>query len=228
MESPALTRNDVNSDREPLQRVYPALSFGKNTWTSVKLENKSSVVQRVNIESFSSNGQLLEKVDVLLDPQMTSERKLQPRQKSIEMCWIRVSHASQVAITVTVEVLNGNKIEYFERESVKPNTGPQRWVDSSMARSGTFIYFLNLSKEPTVLAFCQAQNSASSCRAIKPRFGVNPNASIMIPVRSGKYPHLIVESYQSNAGIVMYLHLGGEAYREFKANSSITFGSEIK
>jgi hypothetical protein len=141
---------------------------------------------------------------------------------------MRVNHTSQVAITVTVEVLHGNKIEYFEREPVKPNMGPQRWLDSAAARNGTFMYFLNISRVPTIVGLCQAQNPAFSCRNIKPRFGVNPNASIMIPVRSGKYPHLIVESYQSHASIVMYLHLGGGAYREFKANSSITFGSAVK
>jgi hypothetical protein len=90
------------------------------------------------------------------------------------------------------------------------------------------MYFLNTSKEPTVVGFCQAESPTFSCRNIKPRFGVNPNASIMIPVRSGKYPHLIVESYESHGGIVMYLHLGGGAYREFEANSSVTFGTEVK
>jgi hypothetical protein len=110
--------NEVQNDKKTLQSLYPALSFGKNTWTSVKFENKSAAVQRPGIESFSAGGALLENVQISLDPGKTSEYRLQPRKKSTEMCWIRVNYSSQVAITVTVEVLHGNKIEYFERKPV--------------------------------------------------------------------------------------------------------------
>src|SRR5450759_4293368 len=56
----------INSNNETLQSVYPALSFGKNTWTSVKFDNKSAVVQQLNIESFSQSGASLENLEISL------------------------------------------------------------------------------------------------------------------------------------------------------------------
>ena len=134
-----------------------------------------------------------------------------------------VRHQPSTRLDVTVEFLKGNKLEYRDGKTVEPHEGVQRWVNASDDKAGSYMYFLNLSKEPTVVGFCQARSRAASCSDIKPQFKVMPYGSIVVPVGNITSTTLIVESYQSQAAIVCYIRDLPPNSKEFGATSSIRF-----
>jgi hypothetical protein len=154
----------VSEADEEVRSVYPAVNFGRNTWTAVLVKNNSAEAKTVRIESFSASGERLEAITLSVDAGQTAEHKLQPLKNGFQICWIQMSHYRQTSIKVTVEVLRGNKIESFERAPQPPMTGVQRWVDSTAALRGKLLYYINLSSQPTVVAYCVSDSPQFSCR----------------------------------------------------------------
>lgn len=207
--------------------VYPALNFGRDQWTSFRLQNRSSTESTVRIEGFFANGAPMVPIEARLGPREERELRLQPLHNGAETCWAVVDHVSDVGIAVAVESLRGNRIEYFNREPVQPQL-EHRWANPSSFAQEKMLYYVNTDTVSTVVGFCQGPSPAVSCANVKPRFAVNPRGSLLVPVKRLGKQFAIVESYGARQGIVLYLHPGQVSAREFGAESTVTFGAPVK
>jgi hypothetical protein len=219
-------------------QYFPALNYGYNRWTSVRLENHSSVPRSVEIEAYRDDGSPMEVASpITLGPREKTDIRLAGAGKALRWCWARITKiiaagesAEMVSITVTIEMLKGNHVEQFERKGVTPASfGNHRWINRSSDAQGKQLYYLNTSSSAAVLTFCQAPNTQANCERVKPKFGVNGRGSILLNVRRLLQPYAIAETSDDHGGgMLLYLSRGSGKMTTFGAESSITFGSEVK
>jgi hypothetical protein len=162
-------------------------------------------------------------------PMGKTEIRISANLRRAELGWVLIEAATaEVSASAYSEKLRGKQIERYPRNPVDPAEGFHRWVTPAATASGRLLYFLNLGAVSTVMGSCQGTNPDVNCANIKPRLAVNPNASVTIQQNQYKFPYAIVESYQTDRSIVMYLSLGGGELHDFEAKSSVVFGSEVK
>ncbi|MBV8731759.1 MAG: hypothetical protein JO336_18280, partial [Acidobacteriia bacterium] len=145
-----------------LVRLIPALGYGQNSWSILRLANRSASVKTVGVEVFRQNGERLPiGPEVRLNPNDSIDLRIEAPANNEETCWAAITEYSnttspEVSVRGFVEVLNGNQVEAFERELHVPAEGGAWSLPTSDLRGKT-LYFLNVSEMPTTINFCEVK-----------------------------------------------------------------------
>jgi len=219
----------VLSGQAPVRTRYiPALAYGPNLWSIVRLTNAGSARQPVRIEVFREDGTPLPVGPVFeVEPGMSADVRVDGKSSEYEMCWARVALADGVGARGFVEVLEGNALEDFPREIHDLSSDP-RWVTLASRVQGKQMYFLNAAAEPTMVSFCavnQAPPNACEKKGTRlARYRVGPNQSLSVEVRKLRGRFFVTESSMPGAAVLALFDNGPGMKKVFGSKSSINFG----
>jgi hypothetical protein len=222
----------VLSAQNPVRTLYiPALAYGPDVWSIVRLTNTGSTPQTARLEVYRENGTALPIGPAYdLQPGATLDVRIDAKTEDAEMCWARVILPDNVRVRGFVEILEGNALEDFPRAPHQVSDLP-RWVTLSDRIQGKQMYFLNAADRPTVVAFCAArQATADACQkkgTPSARFRVGPRQSISVQVRKLRGRFFITESSAPEAAVLVLFDNGPGIRKTFGSNSSIEFGDAL-
>jgi hypothetical protein len=219
--------------QSPARTFYiPALAYGPNGWSIVRLTNSSATRQTVRIEAFREDGTTLP-LDPAYDVEQGATRDVRIEEKSAEaeMCWARVVLPEGVAARGYVEILQGNSLEDFPRE-LHELSDTARWVTLASRVEGKQMYFLNAASRATMVAFCAVkQTPPNACEkkgTRSARYRVGPNQSLAVQLKKMRATYFITESSVPGAAVLVLFDNGPGVRKQFGSNSSIEFGDAVK
>ena len=213
-------------------RYIPALAYGPNGWSIVRLTNSSVLRQSVRIDAYREDGTPLP-LDPAYDiePGATRDVRIDAKTTDAEMCWVRVVLPDEVEARGFVEILEGNALEDFPRELHEPS-GTARWVTLAKSVQGKQMYFLNAAGRPTEVSFCavkHAQPEACEKKGTpRARYRVGPNQSLSVQVRKLRAMYFITESSVPGAAVLALFDNGPGTKKVFDSKSSIEFGDAVQ
>lgn len=209
----------------------PALSYGPNIWSILRLANHAATPRTVRLEVYGENGDRLPVAGALdLAAGEMREIRIDSPTGDGESCWAKVMELSQdaaVDVDASVEMLKGNAIESYSRKAKDPSANDV-WVTRAADVEGKQVYFLNVFDRATTLEFCATNNrDQRSCRAqgrtAAARFRVNPNQSVAVQVKKLRQRYFIAESTVPGKAILLLFTDGPGSKRVFSSESSIEF-----
>ncbi len=181
-----------SSNSEPLQIwEIPALGYSQRDWSSVRLTNNTDSAASFQVDAYCGRGKRLP-----LDPTYTlephQEREVRISAETIVtvQCWARVSQLTGllspgIRIRASVDVLNGNRLEEFDRQP-RQASADSFWVTPTSDIRGQRLYILNTSETATILTFCMANKpEPKEChrKGVHPVRGVaKPRQAVMLDV----------------------------------------------
>ena len=209
----------------------PALAYGPNLWSVLRVTNPSTSAASINVQVFAESGERLPvAADASVQPGETREIRIEQPAAAEESCWAKV-YASDPRIQVEgrVESLKGNELVSYERQAKDPSANAV-WVANSADIEGHQLYFINLRERPTVLMFCQTnRREQRTCQAkASPanRFVVNPNQSVAVEVKKLRQHFFIAESSSPARSILLLFSGAPGSTKVFSSHSSVEFGRE--
>jgi len=152
-------------------------------------------------------------------------------------CWVRIAQIREAGMPdlearAFVEVLNGNQLTDFERGAREPREmhGPVA-IQASEVR-GQQIYFLNISDQPTTVAFCVANKVQKDPCANKDssasRYLVKPNQFLIVSLKNIPQKYVFVESSKPGKAILARFAPATGTTRVFSSETSISFGEPAR
>ena len=220
------------SGQNPVRTLYiPALAYGPNEWSIVRLTNSGATRQSVRIEAYGESGELLPlEPSYDVEPGATRDVRIDGRTTEAEMSWARVALPDGVAARGYVEILQGNSLEDFPREPHEPSDST-RWVTLASRVEGNQMYFLNAGDRETVVAFCSVKrtvpNACDKKGTASGRYLVGPNQSISVQVKKLRAMYFITESSVPGAAVLALFDSGPGIKKVFASKSSIEFGDSV-
>jgi hypothetical protein len=206
----------------------PALSFGKNRWSVIKITNNSDTPRPVSVDVFSEHGQKLPMSGTFaLKPRETRELRIDPgSDKPRELCWAQIidPYGDQaVSATATLEMLRGNSIEEFERPPHVPSS-ETRWVTPASLVQNKDVYFLNASNKSINVGFCTLKEQvAPKCGRNAQNFKLKPGQSLVLAVGSLNGQFFLTQASAPGRAFVTVLVPGLGERKVFSSDSSIRF-----
>lgn len=209
----------------------PALGFGPNVWSTVRLVNRAATPRSVRLEVYGEDGDQLPISGALdLAPQQIREIRIDGPTGNEESCWAKVTELSDdpaVEVDASIEMLKGNAIETFSRKAKSPSANDV-WVTRAAEVEGKEVYFLNVFDRPTTLEFCATNNREQrTCQAQRrtaaARFRVNPNQSVAVQVKKLRQRYFIAESTDPGKAILLLFTDGPGSKRVFSSDSSVEY-----
>ena len=212
-------------------RYIPALAYGPNLWSIVRLTNSSAAPQTARVEVYRENGTALPMEPMYdIQPGATLDVRIDGKTGEAEMAWARVVLPDGVQARGFLEILEGNALEDFPREPHQVSD-LARWVTLSDKVQGKQMYFLNVADVPTVVAFCavkQAPPDACEKKGTpRARFRVGPNQSISVQIRKLRGKFFVAESSAPGAAVLVLFDDGPGIKKTFASKSSIDFGDAL-
>jgi hypothetical protein len=230
----------IITDRPPdlgaFGRVWdiPALSYGPNEWSILRLSNPSELSRNVRVEVHSEKGVALPiGPDFILKPHEVLDVRIDKTSNREEMCWARVMDrsegAGQLEVTPLVDILRGNELYEFPREAREFLTRDLWGFRASDLQFKT-VYFLNGSDRPTVVTFCQSNKREKDQCGRKDgtptRFKVGAYQSISVDVERLRQRYFFVLSSVPRAALLVVLRDGEGRRKKFTSDSTIRFGDQ--
>ena len=212
----------------------PALSYGPNEWSVVRLTNQSDASRSVQMDVYSQRGERLPiGPNFMLKPHQELDVRIDRASGKQEMCWARVADdpdaAGQLQVTPIVEILSGNELYEFPREP-REFSSRSLWGFRGSDLQYKTIYFLNGFDKPTVVTFCQSdRRDRDQCgrKGDAPaRFTVAPYQSIAVDVRRLRRRYFFILSSVPRAGLLVILRDGEGRRKQFTSDSTIRFGDQ--
>ena len=206
----------------------PALAFGTNQWSVVKLTNPSAEAHRVTLEVYRQNGERMPfEGNLNLNPRESVELRIEGRtDKFREMCWARIFDVSgDIEATAVIEILKGDTIESFDRPPKEPSRATS-WIVPSWTVQDKDLYFLNASDKPVEVSFC---TTSSRFTGACPKRGVahypmQPNQSVLVGIRKLHQQYFLTTSSTRGRAVVVLMTPGMGDRKMFSSDSSIQFG----
>ena len=208
-------------------RYIPALAYGPNVWSVLRLTNSGTTPQTVGIEVYREDG-----TRVAMEPAFevqpgTREIRIDGGTATEEICWARVTLPDAVEARGAVEVLTGDTLEDFSR-GAHELSDRARWVTVTSAVEGRYFFFLNAAEWPTVVTFCATdQPRPDACRkkgTTSVRVPAGPRQLIGVQVRKTRGRFFITESSAPGAGVLTLFDAGPGDKRFFGSKSTVEFG----
>lgn len=218
----------------PASRTWyiPALAYGPDIWSIVRLTNPSSAVRPVKVNVYREDGTSLPIAPTFeVQAGAALDIRIDTPSATDEMCWAKVAVLENgpgpaVEVEGFIEILEGKAVEEFPRQALSPL--PNRvWVGPASGVEGKQLYFLNVADQPTEVAFCAVDQAPSgACRKKGPsaRFLVRPNQSVSLQVRKLRRRYFVTESSSPGAAILVLFADAPGTKRVFASKSSIQFG----
>ena len=204
----------------------PALAYGPNIWSILRFSNDSESSQSVNVDVYCKDGERLPIGPMFeIEPRKTLDVRIESSDSAESSCWARV--VSELDVRASVEVLNGNQLETFDRRPAEASDFATRAVPAREVED-KHLYFANLAETSTVLTFCQAKDSAGNgCQkagAAVFRMLVKPREAIKLDVKKIEKKYLVIES--SRPGLAMAVLFSDDPGRRrfYSTESTIDFG----
>jgi hypothetical protein len=210
----------------------PALSYGPNEWSVVRLTNQSEASRSVQVDVYSQRGERLPiGPDFMLNPHQVLDIRIDRAASKQEMCWARVvddeNAVGQLRVTPLVEILSGNELFDYERE-VREFSSRSLWAFRASDLQFKTVYFLNGFDQPTVVTFCESNSrERDPCRrkdGSPARFTVGPHQSIAVDVRRLRQKYFFILSSVPRAAMLVVLRDGEGRRKQFSSDSTIRFG----
>jgi hypothetical protein len=222
----------VRTSRQ-VTRVIPALSYGPNAWSILRLTNRSASVKPVRVDVFRQNGERLPiGPNFNLNPNEPIEIRIEAVTSSDELCWAAVTEyadesASPLSVRAFLEVLNGNQIEDFERE-IREASDADSWVIPAAELRGRSLYFLNSAETATVISVCNVKQARKNAcwEQHRPtnRFLIEARQAMLFNIGNLDQKYLMIESSRPGSAVMVALADEPGRRRVFSAQSSIDFG----
>jgi len=211
-----------------LTRYIPALAYGPNMWSIVRLTNSGTMARTVGVDVYREDGTHLPIGPTIeVAPGATADVRIEAPAKSFEACWARVTLPNDVAARGIVEVLEGNALEDFSREMHELSYRTE-WATLTSAVQEKYLYFLNAGSEPTVLTFCATnQREPEACRkkgSAAARFRIGPNQALGVEVHKPRQKFFITESSMPEGALLVLFDGSAGNKRVFGSKSTIEFG----
>ena len=210
----------------------PALSYGPNEWSVVRLTNQAEIPRSVRVDVYSERGERLPiGPEFMLEPHKPLDVRIDRNSRREEMCWARVVSDGLGGLTVTpiVEILNGNELFDYPRD-VREFSTRGEWGFRALDAQFKTVYFLNGFDEPTVVTFCESnrreRNQCTGKSGSSNRFTVGPRQSIMVDVKRLRQRYFFIESSVPRAALLVVLRDGAGFRKQFTSESSIQFGEQ--
>ena len=136
----------------------PALGYGGNAWSIVRLSNDSESPATFQVDVYCGNGDRLPLGSTFtIEPHQTSDIRIDGATTVAVLCWARVAELSGAALSgiqlrAFLETLSGNQLEDFDRQpgqAIENST----WALPAMEIAGQQLYILNASDKATMLTF---------------------------------------------------------------------------
>lgn len=212
-------------------RYIPALAYGPNLWSIIRLTNSSATPQTARVDVYRENGTVLPMEPMYdIQPGATLDVRIDGKTAEPEMAWARVALPDGVQARGFLEVLEGNALEDFPREPHQVSD-LARWVTLADKVQGKQMYFLNAAGRPTMVAFCASKQAAPDACEKKgsrsARFRVGPNQSISVQVRNVHGKFFVAESSAPGAAVLALFDDGPGIKKTFASKSSIEFGDTL-
>jgi len=229
MAAPAMWAQSPESATDVRVLEIPALAYGADMWSILRLTNTSASPQSVSVEAYGRKGDRLPIGPAFTVPPGAPLDVRIDGKGDPEMGWARVTAAAAVDVKAFVEVLEGNAIEDFARHP-HDASGESRWVSRASSVEGKQLYFLNVADQPTVVSFCTSDDPRpSGCGKKKPapvRFPVNPKQSVAVDVRKLLRRYFVIESSVPGGAILALFEDAAGTRKVFSSNSEIRFDQE--
>jgi hypothetical protein len=212
----------------------PALSYGPNEWSVLRLTNQSELARNVRVEVYSEKGNPLPiGPDFVLKPHQVLDIRIDRASRKEEMCWARVvdgpDGVGELEVTPLVEILRGNELFEFPREA-REFSPRGLWGFRASDLQFKTVYFLNGSGQPTVVTFCQSNRREKDQCGRKDgspaRFTVGPYQSISVDVERLRQRYFFVLSSAPRAALLVVLRDGEGRRKKFTSESTIHFGEQ--
>jgi hypothetical protein len=188
----------------------------------------------VRVEVYSEKGIPLPiEPDLVLKPHQVLDIRVDGASKKEEMCWARVLDRSdgtgQLEVTPLVEILRGNELFEFPREA-REFLPRGLWGFRASDLQFKTVYFLNGSRQPTVVTFCQSNKREKDQCGRKDgspvRFTVGPHQSISVDVERLRQRYFFILSSVPRAALLVVLRDGEGRRKKFSSESNIRFGDQ--
>ncbi len=209
-------------------RYIPALAYGPNVWSILRVTNSAAVAETVALEVYREDGTRLPIEPAFeVQPGATREIRIDGGAATEEICWARVTLPEAVEARGTVEVLKGDTLEDFSR-GAHELSDRARWTTLTSAVAGKYFYFLNAADWPTVVTFCATDEPRpGACRkkgATSVRVPAAPKQLIGVQVRKPHRRFFIAESSAPGAAVLTLFDAGPGDKRFFGSKSTVEFG----
>jgi hypothetical protein len=217
------------ADQNIEESCFLAIHFANGNTVSIQLSNVENKEKSVNIERYSSNGSLLDKIKKTVPAGGNTEVRLDLSSPSPEFGWIRVlSEGKGVNVSASLEVVQGNTLQTLPEKATyrhpeltkRPLAAvPHRWNFDVTDNAGSLFYFVNLSEYPVQVAMCQDDHP--NCTNPTLPYRVAPMASISFPIDQSRR-YAVVESTPGYS-VATALQFSEGTKRLFDASSCIKF-----
>jgi len=216
--------------------AIPALAYGPNIWSVIRLTNSSATPRSVRMEVFRENGDRLSIAGAFdLAPRETREIRIDSPNGEEESCWAKVMELSEeptLEVDGSVEMLKGNAIESYARKAKDPSAHDV-WVSRAAGVEEKQVYFLNVFDRPITLAFCatnrpEQRTCQAQGRTAAARFRVNPNQSVAVQVKKLRQRYFIAQSTVPGRAILLLFTDGPGSRHVFSSESSVEFDAPVK
>lgn len=229
---PSLATKSSNS--EPL-RIWeiPALGYSIKDWSIVRLTNNTNSAASFQVDAYCGRAKRLPlDPTYTVEPHQVDEVRISAETIVTVQCWARVSQLTGelspgIQIRATVDVLNGNRLEDFDRQP-RQASADSFWAIPEPEIGGQQLYILNTSETATILTFCMANKpDPKECHrkgAHPVRRLANPRQAVILDVN--KFPSkkcLIAESSEPGSAILQVFNDDPGHRKFYSAESSISF-----
>jgi hypothetical protein len=226
------------ADKPPAPDIFgrvwniPALSYGPNEWSVLRLTNQAEIPRLVQVDVYSEKGDRLPiGPEFMLDPHQALDIRIDRNSRREEMCWARVISDGLGGLTVTpiVEILSGNDLFEYPRDAREFSTRGEWGFRAGDIQFKT-VYFVNGFDEPTVVTFCETnrreRDQCGGKSGSPARFTVGPHQSVAVDVRRLRRRYFFVVSSVPRAGLLVVLKDGSGRRKQFTSESNIQFGEQ--
>jgi hypothetical protein len=221
--------------------VFPALVYGDDRWSVIRLTNTGTAIQPVSIDAYDAKGTPRPIAGAInVPPGQTTEVRLDFPNKEGALGWASVSatvpKAETLQVQAVTEFLVGNKIQWVARESapvLKRNGGAFEVHDP------VHLYFLNLGDRAVDLEYCLAdllRNDACRKGLEKPiRARVEPRHALFTDAlgkpanvgrRAGQTRYLVTTLNRSTPSILIFLSNTSGMAKTFSTETKLSFDEE--
>lgn len=210
----------------------PALGYGPNAWSILRLINKADFPASAQVDVYCSQGDRFQLAPtVTVEPHKTTDLRIEASATVPVLCWARVKQLAGtgdegIQLEAFIETLKGNRLEDFDRKPgrVSPE---ESWAIRKADVDGRQLYVLNSAEAQTVLTFCGANKpEPKACE----RKGANPvhrvaeaRQAVVVEIKKLTKKYLILESSHPGRAILQVFDDGPGRRRVYSSESSISF-----
>jgi hypothetical protein len=238
----ALVALIVTSNIAKAERVwdFPALTYGPECWSILRLSNDSAVAQTFQVRVHDEKGMELQvPAEIPLLPGGVRELRIESPERVFHNAWARVTASSEdtlidpvnVRAEAFTEFLTGNVLNRYERKPESANAN-MYWSTTATAAASHEFYFVNTGLQPTVLSVCSSSlkmlRDCSKPSGGVARLLVQPNHSVRFKMGQPKGPFVTMISSVPGSSIFIQLTDGALQQKRFETESSIVFDQPLQ